>query len=247
MGGSATLEATVANDKLNGKITLGRAGEQDVTGTRTSKTVPTAAAAPVRAQAKADPAGMPKAPNVDEALEPMRAVLEGRATLVVNCKRGQAIQDVIALLDGEKVRYVLQDVEDLLDDPSLAGSKQATVIVGPQVVQEEEDGSLRCVPALLGDHDHKVLFGSGECAGARNLPLHAAYAVRYGFSPSDALSALTYWPAQAFGIDDRVGSLQKGRDADLVVFSGNPFEPQSKVLLVVCNGRIVVDHREGKQ
>lgn len=247
MGGTATLEATVANDKLTGKITLGRAGEQDVTGTRTSKTAPSAAAAPVRRVEKADPEGKPKAPNVDENLEPMRAVLEKRATLVVTVRRGQAIRDTIELLEAEKVRYVLQDVEDLLDDPSLAGGRSATVIVGPQVVEELDDGSLRCVPAVLSDHDHKVLFGSGECAGARNLPLHATYAVRYGLSPTDALAALTYWPAQAFGLDHRIGSLQKGRDADLVVFSGNPFEPQSKVLLVVCNGRIVVDHREGKQ
>lgn len=247
MGGTATLEATVANDKLTGKISLGRAGEQDVTGTRTSKSAPTPAAAASQSSEKADPAGKPKAPQVDEAQEPLRAVLEGRATLVVTCHRGQAIRDTIELLTNEKVRFVLQDVEDLLDDPSLALGKQATVIVGPSVVREEADGTLRCVPAVLSEADHRVLFGSGECAGARNLPLHAAYAVRYGLSPTDALAALTYWPAVAFGIEDRVGSLQKGRDGDLVVFSGNPFEPQSKVLLVVCNGRVVVDNRENKQ
>ena len=70
--------------------------------------------------------------------------------------------------------------------------------------------------------------------------------MRYGLSPADALAALTSWSARAFHIDDRVGTLGKGKDADLVVFSGNPFEPQSRVLLVVCNGTVVVDHREGK-
>ncbi|MCB9886369.1 MAG: amidohydrolase family protein [Planctomycetes bacterium] len=246
MGGTTTLEATVANDKLTGKITLGQAGEQDVTGTRTSKSAPTTTAAAPRREAKADPEGKPKAPKVDENLEPMRAVIEQRATLVVNCKRGQAIRDTIELLENEKLRYVLQDVEDLLDDASIAGSSKPTVLVGPEVVEENE-GELRCVPAVLSDRDYTVLFGSDECAGARYLPLHATYAVRYGLSPTDALAALTSAPAKAFGIADRVGSLQKGLDADLVVFSGNPFELQSRVLLVVCNGRVVVDHREENQ
>ena len=74
--------------------------------------------------------------------------------------------------------------------------------------------------------------------------MHAAYAVRYGLSPQDALQALTLWPAEAFHLDERIGSLEKGKDADLVIFSGNPFEPMSRVLLVVCNGRVVVDNRE---
>ena len=45
-------------------------------------------------------------------------------------------------------------------------------------------------------------------------------------------------------LHEHIGSLEKGKDADLVVFSGNPFEPMSRVLLVVCNGRVVVDNRE---
>ena len=91
------------------------------------------------------------------------------------------------------------------------------------------------------------MFGTGNCAGTRYLPMHASYAVRYGLSPQDALQALTLWPAMTFHLDDRIGSLEKGKDADLVVFSGNPFEPMSKVLLVVCNGRVVVDNREQAQ
>jgi imidazolonepropionase-like amidohydrolase len=49
-------------------------------------------------------------------------------------------------------------------------------------------------------------------------------------------------PARLFQLD-AVGSLQKGKDADFVVFSGSPFEPSSRVLLVVVDGAVVVDHR----
>ena len=61
--------------------------------------------------------------------------------------------------------------------------------------------------------------------------------------PIAALSAMTIEPARAFHIDDRVGSLKRGKDADFVVFDGSPFEITSRPLLVVCNGRVVHDAR----
>ena len=242
--GNSTLEATLEGDTLKGKFSMGQIGEQDVTGTRTSKT--SGAPAPQRRSAeKPTEDGRPKAPKVDENLEPMRAAIEKRAALVVRCRRGPAISDVIDLLEKESIPYVLQDVTDLIDDASIAHGKKPAILLGPSVVNEEE-GELLNTAAILNDRDLPILFGSDDCAGARFLPLHVAYAVRYGLSPADALAALTLWPAKAFKLDDRIGSLEKGKDADFVVFSGDPFEPQSRVLLVVCNGTVVKDNRESK-
>mgnify|MGYP002623759714 CR=1 FL=1 len=244
MGGTATLEARLEGDTMTGTLSLGPMGSQPINGTRTSKkpgAAPTRTASPKRGED-----GEPKAPKVDENLEPLRAVLGGKAPLVVKVDRATAIKDVVALLEKEKVPFVLHGAEDLLDDGSLVGDGKPPVVVGPEVVVDD-DGELVNVAATFAGHDLPVLFGSGDCAGSRFLPLHAAYAVRYGFSPADALSALTLWPARAFRLDDRIGSLEKGKDADLVVFSGNPFEPQSRVVLVVCNGRVVVDNREQAQ
>jgi len=246
MGGNASLTATVNGDKMNGTLSMGPMGEIDVTATRTSKTAGKPAAKKSTRSKDEGDAGKPKAPKVNEGLEPLRAVLQGQATLVVRCDRATAIRDVVELLEKEKVSYVLAGADDLLDDRSLIGAHRPAVVVGPEVVVED-DGELVNVPARFSDMDLPVLFGTGDCKGTRYLPLHAAYAVRYGFSPQDALQALTLWPAQAFHLDDRIGSLEKGKDADMVVFSGNPFEPQSRVLLVICNGRVVVDNREDKQ
>ena len=57
----------------------------------------------------------------------------------------------------------------------------------------------------------------------------------------EALKAMTIHAARMFKIDDRVGSLERGKDADFVVFSGSPFEMTSRVQLVVVNGVVVVD------
>jgi hypothetical protein len=248
MGGSATLDATVEGDSMQGKLSLGRAGEQDFAAKRTGKAKPTAAlaaSAPTAQKATTDD-GKPKPPKVDETLEPLRAAIEARGALVVRASRAAAIVDVIELLTKEQIPFVLADAEDLADDPAVAGAHKPFVLLGPGVVEEDE-GTLRNAAQALADRDVPILFGSGDCAGARFLPLHAAYAVRYGLSPTDALAALTIAPARAFRIDDRIGSLEKGKDADFVVFSGDPFEPQSRVLLVVCNGAVVVDRREGNR
>ncbi|MBM4062620.1 MAG: amidohydrolase family protein [Planctomycetes bacterium] len=244
-GGTTKLEGTITGDTIKGTFGMGQGGEQPFTGTRTSKTPGSAPAAPRRAEAKPGEDGKPKPPKVDEALEPLRAAIEKRGTLVVRSSRGQAIGDVIDLLEKEQLRYVLQGVDDLLDDPACARDKKPAVLVGPESVYEDE-GELRNAAAILADRGSPILFGSGDCAGTRFLPLHVAHAVRYGLSPTDALAALSLWPARAFGLDDRIGSLEKGKDADFVVFSGDPFEPSSRVLLVVCNGEVVVDRREVK-
>jgi hypothetical protein len=243
-GASTTLEATLEGDTMTGKVTLPRIGEQTLTGKRTSKAAPSGGAPRRTAPtAKPEESGKPKAPKVDEALEPMRAAIEKRAALVVRTNRGAAIRDVVELLEKEAIPYVLHGAEDALDDPAVLQGKKPPVLVGPESVVEEK-GTLQNVPATFADLDLPVVFGSGACGAAKFLPLHAAYAVRYGLSPGDALAALTSATARAFKLDDRIGSLAKGRDGDLVVFSGNPFEPQSRVLLVVCNGEIAVDRRE---
>ena len=165
---------------------------------------------------------------------------------MVRSNRGPAIRDVVELMEKEKISYLLTGCDDLLDDASLLNGNKPGIVVGPEVVVEE-DGDLVNVASTFADHGLPILFGSGNCEGTQFLPLHVAYAVRYGLSPQDALKGLTLWAAQAFHLEDRVGSLEKGKDADLVVFSGNPFEPQSRVLLVICNGQVVVDNREEVQ
>jgi imidazolonepropionase-like amidohydrolase len=243
MGGNAVLEGTVKDDAFDGKISLGPQGDQPLTMKRTAKggeTPPASAPAQASSGAKSDE---PKKPAVDEGQEPMRAVIEKRAALVVRVNRGPAIAAVIALLEKEQLPYVLQDADGALDDHSVFGGRRPPVLLDPELVRDDGRKVIDKA-AEFADLDLPLLFGSGDCTGARFLPLHAAYAVRYGLSPDDALAGLTVNPARAFKLDDRIGSLKKGKDADFVVFSGDPFEPQSRILLVACNGELAVDRRE---
>ncbi|MBK8979533.1 MAG: amidohydrolase family protein [Planctomycetes bacterium] len=234
------LAATIANDTLNGTITT-RRGETAVTGKRVAKGGEKPPAAASRSTEASD--GRPEKPKVDEALEPLRAVLEGRAVAVIRCDKAPAISAVVELFRKEKLRFVLQGANDAVDTPELLGDEPAPVMVGPELVVRER-GRLVNRPATLADADVPVILVTGDTAGSSVLPLHAAHAIRYGLSPEVALAALTIEPARAFGIDSRVGSLARGKDADFTVFDGSPFEPTSRPLLVVCNGRVVFDARE---
>ena len=76
------------------------------------------------------------------------------------------------------------------------------------------------------------------------LFFQAAMAVRLGLDPHVALRGLTMSPAKAVGIDDRLGSIEKGKDADLVVWTGDPFDIRNYVTLVLVNGKIHYDTRK---
>ena len=78
------------------------------------------------------------------------------------------------------------------------------------------------------------------------LPLEAAFAVRGGMSEDDALKAITLNPAKILRIDDRVGSLEKGKDADLLILSGHPLDYRAHVLKAIINGKVYYDRSKSR-
>ncbi|MDZ4774578.1 MAG: amidohydrolase family protein [Planctomycetota bacterium] len=100
-----------------------------------------------------------------------------------------------------------------------------------------------------------------EAAGAENLSvctdspvmpqeelfLQGTMSARYGADSYNMLRATTIHPARAFGIDDRVGSIEVGKDADIVIRSGDPLDPRSRVELVLIDGEVQYDRRHDGQ
>ena len=73
------------------------------------------------------------------------------------------------------------------------------------------------------------------------LPLCAGLAVKHGLPMEEGLKALTIYPARICRVDDRVGSLKRGKDADIAIFSGNPMEIFTKTLYTIIDGEIIYD------
>jgi imidazolonepropionase-like amidohydrolase len=150
---------------------------------------------------------------------------------------------VVEWFEKNKLPYILSGIQDAVETPEILGDHRPGVLLPPNVVQREGKKIINAA-AKLSDHGLPVALVSASTEGARYLPLHAAHAIRYGMDPEEALKALTIYPARMFKLDDRVGSLKRGKDADFVVYSGSPFEMTSHIKLVVVNGRVVVDNRK---
>jgi imidazolonepropionase-like amidohydrolase len=95
------------------------------------------------------------------------------------------------------------------------------------------------LPLRLHRAGVKFCIASGSASGVRNLPYHAAKAAAYGLPRDEALKAITLYPAQILGVADRVGSLEKGKDATLMVTDGDPLEITTRVSELFIQGRRV--------
>jgi imidazolonepropionase-like amidohydrolase len=102
----------------------------------------------------------------------------------------------------------------------------------------EQSGRNPDAPRILIENKVLTAFSTDHpVIPIQNLRMQAMTAVEQGVSPEDALKAITICPAQIMGIHNRVGSLEKGKDADVVVLSGLPFEAGTRVNATMVNGK----------
>lgn len=174
-----------------------------------------------------------KPPKRDDGLEPWRKALRREIPLIVIARDLPAVDNVTATFaDFDLVLAGLQQ-------PAWAGeaARGAAVVLGPEQLLGERRGADMNAAEALAAQGVPVAFASSGLP--RQLPLGAAWAVRHGLDPADALRALTAVPARLLKMDARIGALERGRDADLVVFDGDPFSPASRVRWVLIEGKIV--------
>ena len=94
-------------------------------------------------------------------------------------------------------------------------------------------------PGILVQAGVKIAFSTGSQSQARHVPYHAALATAYGLDPEDAWKALTVWPAEIWGVDDVVGTVEEGKMANLFVADGDPLDIRTNVTEVFIKGRHV--------
>ncbi|HVS08582.1 MAG TPA: amidohydrolase family protein [Planctomycetota bacterium] len=125
-------------------------------------------------------------------------------------------------------------------------------IIGPREIDWrlpfwniDTDGQVQGIAAEYQKRGHTMIGFNTDApvVPAEELSLQAGVAVRFGFDTSnmDAVRGLTIVPARTAGIDDRLGSLERGKDADILVVTGDPADPRSSVEVVFINGKRVYD------
>lgn len=186
-----------------------------------------------------------KRPARDLRLEAMAEVLDGRRTVHFHTHRADDVLTVLRLAREFGFRPVLQHVsEGWRVAPQIAASGAVASIIlldspGGKLeavaVREETGGILERAGVLVAIHTDDYITDS------RLLLRSGALAVRGGMTRDGAIRALTLNGARMLGLDARVGSLTVGKDADLVVLSGDPFSAYTHVLETWVEGRKVFD------
>lgn len=187
----------------------------------------------------------PEGPR-DARWEAFREVISGELPLIVAADDRQQIQAAVAFAAREKVRLILYGGYDAPQCAALLKRHGVPVIVGgvyrlPQRRDDAFDAAYTLPKRLLDAGIPFCISGAGRfgASNVRNLPYHAATAAAYGLPADEALKAVTLYPARILGLEQRVGSLEAGKDATLIVTSGNPLETASQVELAFIQGREV--------
>ncbi len=235
--GKPQIDAQVSNDRMNGTVGLGPQFRFNLEAVRTETTYTEVTV--VGKSKKKSAEGEPEAPEANPALEPYRRVFDLEVPVVLEVNSPIVVRRALSLfVDKYKVNLVLLGGRGLLSLPPDSIKKVKGVIAPVQV--EARWGDDLVVPAQeFAAAGIPVAFQSDGATAAQGLALSAAYAVRKGLDPQAALRGLTIDAARIFQVDDRIGSIAPGRDGDVLVFSGDPFDVASRLLHVFVGGREV--------
>lgn len=193
-----------------------------------------------------------KAPDFDLGNEAMVEILEGKRILHHHTHRMDDITTVLRLKKEFGFRLVIQHgIESYKLADMIAGMDDVYVshiIVDSHGGKEEAIGVRLDGAAVLEKAGVKVALHSDDgIIDSRFLIRTAGLAMRGGMSYEGALKALTINAAEMMDLQDRVGSLEKGKDADLVIFDGDPLSLYSNVLQTWIDGQLVYDRADPKQ
>ncbi len=173
-------------------------------------------------------------------LEALLPVVRGELPLVVNVNRASDIEAALRLAKEYGLKLILSSVNEGWMVADQIAAARVPVLVSPL---DNLPGSFENLGATLENAArlHKagvtVAFMSGDAHNARNIKQGAGNAVAYGMPWDAALAAMTSVPARIWGISDRYGTLEPGKDADVVLWDGDPLELTSFPVAVFIRGR----------
>lgn len=182
----------------------------------------------------------------DFEMEPWLPVLNGEIPIKAHAHRADDILTAIRIAKEYQVDMTIDHGTEshlIADEVKKSGFP---VIVGPHLTSrskiEVKNMTFRTNAVL---NDAGVLFSittDHPVVMIQYLPFCAGLAVKEGLPLEEGLKAITIYPAKICRVDKRVGSLKKGKDADIAIFTGNPMEIFTKTLFTIIDGKIVYEN-----
>lgn len=184
--------------------------------------------------------------QADAALEALTAAAKGELPLRVTVRRAIDIRTAFRIADEYGLKITLDECTEGYKVAELIAEKKAAVVLGPYYFyprtreQYNEGREFNWNNAgILARAGVKVVLASGAEPEMADLLTAAMFAIRHGMPGDEALKAITLTAAEVIGLADRVGSLDVGKDADILILSGEPLAGTSRVRRVILNGRTV--------
>lgn len=173
-------------------------------------------------------------------LEALIPVVEGKMPVLVSAQRASDIRLALRLAQQEKLHMVLEGADEGWMVAKEIAAAHVPVVLNPTDDLPESferlGATMDNAARLQAAGVEVIVGGASENYRVRELRYLAGDAVAYGLPWKAALKAVTINPARAFGVADRTGSLEPGKDADVVVWSGDPFEPLTQPIAVLIKG-----------
>ncbi|MGE5569238.1 MAG: amidohydrolase [Rhodospirillales bacterium] len=184
-------------------------------------------------------------PRKDLKLEPLVEVLEGKRLVHAHCYRADEILMILRLADefGFRIHALIHVLEGYKVAKEIAAHNAgASTFSDWWAYKMEVADAIPYNAALMFKKGVQVSLNSDDAELMRRLNTEAAKVVKYGgVSENDALAMITIMPARQLGIEDRVGSIETGKDADLVIFDKHPLSSYAKVQKVIIDGELYFD------
>ena len=187
----------------------------------------------------------PRKPRKDPGKEILLEAMEGKIPIQIESARADSIRNALRLADEFGFQWSLVGGAEAVSVSSDLARNKVTVIIGPVVTSPlwgVDAARARSETAGRLSRDKvRVALGTGGGGGlaSRYLRYQACLAVRHGMDPKAALESITTVPASILGVSDRIGSIEEGKDADIVVLDGEPLRSLSRVTHVIRGGQVL--------
>lgn len=184
-------------------------------------------------------------------LEHLARTLDGTLPVILAADNKRDIEGAVEFAQEQGLRYAIAGGRDAWKVVDLLQEHSVPVILGRPLSLPPNDDDPYDQPfrsaAVLAEAGLTIAFGSSAGGGfgpggphsARTLPFEAANAVAHGLDPAAALAALTVGPAKMLGLEERIGTIEPGKIANLVVVDGDPLEITSQVVHLIIGGQEV--------
>ncbi len=185
--------------------------------------------------------------EIDVTKQSMVDLLNKKLTAFIYCDRAADVPKAIEIQKTQELNTVLVLSPDCYKAAGLIAKSKLPVVLDSQLIvwetnEQTNEEEMKVIPIIFNKAGVKFAFQTDASQyGRRYLWYQAATAVKYGMKREEALKSITLYPAKFIGVDNRLGSIETGKEATMIFLTGDPLDAQSWVDQVMIAGEIVYE------